>query len=699
MTNTNKSSEISACIIVKNEESMIRDCLNSINDVVDEIIIADTGSTDNTIEICKEFTDKVYKIKWENDFSKARNFTLEKASKNLILVIDADERLINPKKLLDLKNQDEEDAGGYLIKLSSPTSNNEQSYVNQLLRIIRNDPEIRFSGIIHEQIIESIKSKNLKIKTTDVEFEHLGYGLSAEEMNKKHLRNLHLLEKAIAVNPNDYYNVFQHGKTLLALGENQKAKSSFNIAIDNLPSAGAVYPQALNFAAINHYRLGELQESKNLASKSIKALETQAFPHFIMGEIMLKESDYKKSLYHYEKALELSNNNDLKSQIVGDISVNINQINNKISQIKGIMNSYYTAPNSVNALKSIFQESSKESKENRKLLSLSMIVKNEEDSLAACLESVKNLVDEIVIVDTGSTDRTVEIAESFGAKVHYFEWVNDFAKARNESLKYCSGEWILYLDADERVEIDSIEKFRIGLEHSPSDLGGLICTIESKHQLNDSSEIHRGGYPRLFRNIGYPKLKFIGRVHEQISPSIRDAGLGFDHTNLKIIHIGYDISEDELRKKLDRNYKLLMQHVNEEPTNGYAWYQLGQTLGQMKLNKEAEEAIRFSVKCGNLSDSVLASAANSLAHFSGNKRNFKEALTWAEKSLDIAPEQVYGLNLKAYALLNLGRKVEARKEFEKALKVLKNNKNTPKSGFDVIISEEKIRAGLKSASS
>ncbi|MBK7632424.1 MAG: glycosyltransferase family 2 protein [Ignavibacteriales bacterium] len=85
-------------------------------------------------------------------------------------------------------------------------------------------------------------------------------------------------------------------------------------------------------------------------------------------------------------------------------------------------------------------------------LSLSMIVKNEERHLARCLSSVKDVVDEIVIVDTGSTDNTIEIAESFNAKIFHFDWVNDFSAARNFALTKCIGNWILYLDADEENE-------------------------------------------------------------------------------------------------------------------------------------------------------------------------------------------------------------------------------------------------------
>ncbi|MCH8018826.1 glycosyltransferase family 2 protein, partial [candidate division KSB1 bacterium] len=84
-------------------------------------------------------------------------------------------------------------------------------------------------------------------------------------------------------------------------------------------------------------------------------------------------------------------------------------------------------------------------------LSLCMIVKNEEEYLQECLESIEDVVDEIIVVDTGSTDRTVEIARQFDAEVHHIPWNDDFAAARNESIKHASGDWILQLDADERL--------------------------------------------------------------------------------------------------------------------------------------------------------------------------------------------------------------------------------------------------------
>jgi glycosyltransferase involved in cell wall biosynthesis len=111
-----------------------------------------------------------------------------------------------------------------------------------------------------------------------------------------------------------------------------------------------------------------------------------------------------------------------------------------------------------------------------------MIVHNEEGHLPRCLESVRGIVDQIVAVDTGSHDHTTAIAEQFGAEVYQFEWRDDFAAARNESLCYARGEWILYLDADEQLDADSTQNLRMLLERQPPEVGGLLCTIVSPHR-------------------------------------------------------------------------------------------------------------------------------------------------------------------------------------------------------------------------
>ena len=327
-----------------------------------------------------------------------------------------------------------------------------------------------------------------------------------------------------------------------------------------------------------------------------------------------------------------------------------------------------------------------------------MIVKNEEKFLEGCLQSVQGVADEIVIVDTGSSDRTIEIAKKYTDKIYDINWSDDFALARNEALRHSTGEWILYLDADERLDISNKTALINFLKNMPSEIGGINCLIESNHlKFDGETEIHRGGYPRLFRNLGYPNIYFRGRVHEQISPSILDQGYSFINSDIKIEHLGYNQSREVMESKIRRNYKLLLQHVKEEPTNGYAWYQLGQTLAQMKLVKEAEDAVRMAIQCGNLSKSVLASATSTLAQIVGNKKNFEEALYWSEESLKNAPEQVFALHLKAFALLYLKRFDESLDTFQETLLRMKEKKGIPQSGFDIDIPEEIILKGIEKA--
>jgi glycosyltransferase involved in cell wall biosynthesis len=127
-------------------------------------------------------------------------------------------------------------------------------------------------------------------------------------------------------------------------------------------------------------------------------------------------------------------------------------------------------------------------------LSLCMIVKNEEATLSKSLSSVKNVVDEMVVLDTGSTDRTPEIAKKFGAKVHHFEWCNDFSAARNEALKYVTGDWILVLDADETLSQKIVPQLQQAIRREEYVLINLL-----RHEVGAEQSPY-SLVSRLFRN-------------------------------------------------------------------------------------------------------------------------------------------------------------------------------------------------------
>ena len=757
----NPNSNLSVCMIVKNEEKMLHDCLASIHDVASEIIIVDTGSEDASIAIAERFGGQVIQAKWADDFSSARNIALDRARFKYILSIDADERVVNPEMLLwTLKNWDD-NAGGYVVELTSEAARNDGSrdvYVGYLLRLFVNSPNVRFYGRIHEQIIDSITNQGLSIRGSNIKFNHLGYALSASSMREKQFRNLRLLDMEILQNPKNGEAFYHRAKTYLALGEAEKAEFDVIDAIKNISKDGATHPQALNFGGIIAFRLGEYQKALDRAKQSLAIVPNQSFANFILGETYSTYGEHSEAVKAYLNMREAILNPDPKALIIGDYRLTPEQLAFRIGREYVCLNQLAEAeanfdeglsvkPNDIFCLvgmanchykrghfskaktmleRALAEEPAKEElrsflaqtiqaekvygdkgepsekitiqpqEPEKPLITLAMIVRNEERYLEDCLKSAVDVVDEIVLVDTGSNDKTKEIAEKYNARIFDFPWNDDFASARNHAIKQSTGEWILYLDADERLDGGSKDDIRLALKQAQDNVGGFLCLVESEHsQMGGGVELHRAGYPRIFRNYGYPQIQFQGRVHEQITPSIFALGKSISHSEFKIIHIGYNQPREIMEQKIKRNYSLLMKHIQEEPENAYAWFQLGQTLGQMGLMQQSEDAIRFSIGLNKLSPSVYASAAAALAQQAGNTKRFDEALFWSDESLSRAPEQIYAIVLKAYALMYLDRKGESEKCFNEAKSRLLNKRGMPLTGFDIEVPLESIEAGLK----
>jgi glycosyltransferase involved in cell wall biosynthesis len=198
-------------------------------------------------------------------------------------------------------------------------------------------------------------------------------------------------------------------------------------------------------------------------------------------------------------------------------------------------------------------------------LSAPLIVRNEERFLPACLGSLRDVVDEIVVVDTGSTDRTREIARDFGACVHELAWADDFAAARNHALDLARGQWILYVDADERLRSGSLARLRAQLDDASH--VGFQVLLHPRAGFTPYWEL------RLFRN--HPLIRFKGVIHENIWPGIdayrRAHGGRIGRSDLALDHEGY---EGDQASKHERNLPLLERAVQDDPTRVYLWCHL-----------------------------------------------------------------------------------------------------------------------------
>ena len=219
-------------------------------------------------------------------------------------------------------------------------------------------------------------------------------------------------------------------------------------------------------------------------------------------------------------------------------------------------------------------------------VSLCMIVKNEETYLPKCLSSIVGIVDEIIIVDTGSTDRTVEIAKSFGAKVYYFPWNNNFSEARNESLKYATKDWILILDGDEELYPEDGLNFKELLNNQLDE--NAIYYFETLNYYGntiDDNSITINLNPRLYKNN--QGTHYEGEVHNQLIYS--ENKYNAIYTLIKIHHFGYMNKIIDSKDKRTRNINLLKQQIEKDPDNYFAHFNLGTEYAALNDDKTALE--------------------------------------------------------------------------------------------------------------
>jgi tetratricopeptide (TPR) repeat protein len=223
-------------------------------------------------------------------------------------------------------------------------------------------------------------------------------------------------------------------------------------------------------------------------------------------------------------------------------------------------------------------------------ISVCMIVKNEEEHLPALLASIRELPCELVVVDTGSTDRTVEICREAGAKVVEWAWRNDFAAARNVSLDHATGRWIVWFDADDKVPPESIPRIVELASGRPVKAYGFLVknSLEVNHAGSFFSQL------RMFPN--HPRLRFVSPVHEQIYPALTQVGIPIEYTDLLVLHTGYTTPE-VMRAKQIRNRGILRTALENEATDAIKWYQLGAAENTQGDHAKAEEAF---LKCLDL---------------------------------------------------------------------------------------------------
>lgn len=313
-------------------------------------------------------------------------------------------------------------------------------------------------------------------------------------------------------------------------------------------------------------------------------------------------------------------------------------------------------------------------------LTLSMIVKNEEKYLRECLESVNGVVDEIVIADTGSTDNTIAIAEEFNAKVIHFKWIDDFSAARNFALKNSSGDWILYLDADERLLPESIEELK--KISKTKDKIGWRCLVDCPDSHNDKPSAIK--YPRLFKNSS--SIQFTGSVHEQIIESLRKNNYKIKDSEIKILHVGYDVPYEELQEKARRNLRLLLKDF-EKTKSIYSAFQIAQSYGVLDDVPNVKKYFGYIINEPKSPALYKSNAYRYLAAKELDENNVTKALNFAHKGLEYSQDEpiLFSLLAKLYVIVG-----DYQTALEFVIKAVENNSPNTNSDFKLTVNPRNL---------
>jgi len=275
------------------------------------------------------------------------------------------------------------------------------------------------------------------------------------------------------------------------------------------------------------------------------------------------------------------------------------------------------------------------SKMNEITISACLMVKNEEEMLPDCLESIKNIADEIIVVDTGSTDNTIAIAESHGAKVYNHPWENDFSKHRNQSISYANGDWFLTIDADERLESGkfSVRELKSKLKDLSKDVHAVLVTMKDYTRDGELKLVWK--VSKLFRN--HVGVHFEGEVHNQAVTQGKAAD-----SPLVIRHYGYDLTPEKMEKKFERTHSLLENRIQEYPEDYEAYFYLANIYGgYKKFNKCIETGKKMlEIMPSEVKSEIFLKIYYNIAAAYANLNQLEEAKKWCFKGLEILPDDI-----------------------------------------------------------
>ncbi|MCC3374068.1 glycosyltransferase [Cohnella sp. REN36] len=299
-----------------------------------------------------------------------------------------------------------------------------------------------------------------------------------------------------------------------------------------------------------------------------------------------------------------------------------------------------------------------------KLLSLCMICKNEEKVLTRCLESVQGIADEIIVVDTGSTDKTKEIARRYTEHVYDFVWVNDFAMAKNEAIRRATSKWILVLDADEYLDRDGKDAFLAYLSNQDHRQPvGYVLPIYNFIDPVQSGKFMESSAVRLFPN--HPDIYFDRPIHEQVE--LRGGELPSASYPLVIFHTGYLTETKKEKQKSARNLSIFKDLKSSQSFTEYDYFTLANEYSVIRDYKKALYYYERALTKKTEKMSIFPFVRYQIVLVLIELKRYKDALVYIEDNLRRWPNYPDYYTIKGSVFEALGLYEEAIALYQEAL--------------------------------
>ncbi|MEK4190997.1 glycosyltransferase [Paenibacillus sp. FSL L8-0494] len=288
---------VSLCMIVKNEEKTLARCLDSVVGKVEEIIIVDTGSEDNTIEIAKRYTSNIYSFQWTGSFAEARNFSIRQSSCDYILVMDADEYLDEDS---DIHKVCVTGFDYYVLKIKNYLSF-DQTFIHYNVRLFVNNENLYFENQLHEHL--NIFDERFKFVGNDVDLllHHTGYSNETIEEKDKLQRNLPIMIREVEENPNGF-NLFNMGKLYLSLGQYHKAVNYFKKAYP-LSKSTLYLPDLLTLFASTLGKLNRYEDGLSVINEAVRLYSEDSEMSYTQGQLFMEAGYLKDAELSFRKCL------------------------------------------------------------------------------------------------------------------------------------------------------------------------------------------------------------------------------------------------------------------------------------------------------------------------------------------------------------------------------------------------------------